>query len=313
MSVIRVVTMQKDEGDTLARWILHYSGLFGFENITILDNGSTDKLTISLLNAAEKMGAVVRRDLTRSQDFHRKGGHLTNIIRGWDGMYDYDFALPVDCDERLAVFTENGISYSKEAIHSAFDALKGKQCAFRIDTSLFNVPGRNGWYAPVRHFHKGFVPAKTILHCDDGQHAPRSAISDEILSTHFTYLHDHHHPYSEWRKRIINKVIGLVDPNDEDAIRQYLTIPHAEGAHAVSSLLIKEEEYYNIYDKEIIIMPYGGVSDTVIVEGPGIDATVWNSAVYNKINPDVLSYSTGSLHHYLRHGFNEGRKISICS
>ena len=41
MAKIKVVTMQKNEGDTLARWLLHYSDLFGFENITIL--GFVDK------------------------------------------------------------------------------------------------------------------------------------------------------------------------------------------------------------------------------------------------------------------------------
>ena len=282
------------------------------QNATVvLDNGSTDKFTISLLNDAEKKGCTVRRDLITPRDFHRKGGHLANIIRGWDGMYDYDFALPVDCDERLAVFTEKGLSRSKEAIHNAFNALKGRQCAFRIDTSLFNVPGRDGWYAPVRHFHKGFVPAKTISHCDDGQHEPRSILSDEIASTHFTYLHDHHHPYAEWRKRIKNKVAGLVDPNDEAAIREYIKIPRAEGAHAVASLLITKKEYYKLYEKEIIIMPACGSSDSVIIEGPRINATIWDSEHYLKNNPDVKAYTTGTLQHYLRHGFHEGRKIGL--
>lgn len=311
MAVVKVVMMQKDEGDALARWLAHYSDLFGFDNLTILDNGSTDKRTISLLDSAERMGTSVRRDLAGPRDFHRKGGHLTNIIRGWDGMYDYDFALPLDCDERLAVFTENGLSLGKDVIHAAFDALKGKQCAFRIETSLFNVPGREGWYAPVRHFHKGFVPAKTIAGCDDGQHEPRSRLSDDIVPSFFTYLHDHHHSYEEWRRRLKNKVAGLVDPDNKAALREYLTIPQAEGAHAVEALLVTKQQYAALYDKDIRIMPSCGSSDCVMIEGPGVDIRVWDAKSYLEANPDVRAYHVGTLQHYLRHGFLEGRSLAL--
>ena len=311
MAIVRVVMMQRDEGTALARWITHYAWLFGFENLTILDNGSVDPQTISILEAVEKQGVTVRRDLNQPHDFHRKGGHLTRIIQEWDQNYEYDFALPVDCDELLAVFTHEGITLDKTAIHDAFDALKGTDCALRIDTSLFNVPGRPGWYAPVRHFHKGFVPAKTISICDDGQHEPRSAIRDEFKSTVFTYLHDHHLPYAAWRDRLKNKVTGLVDADDENALRAYLTKPHAEGAHAVQALLVTAEEYTHLYDDSVRVFIGAGSTELAFVEGPGLATTLWNSDAYLAAHRDVRRhYTIGPLQHYLRDGFREKRALT---
>lgn len=311
MAVVRVVMMQRDEGTALARWISHYAWLFGFENLTILDNGSVDTQTLSILDSAEKQGVTVRRDLNQPHDFHRKGGHFTNIIKDWDGRYEYDFALPLDCDELLAVFTDDGLSLDKTTIHTALDALIGTECALRIDTSLFNVPGQPGWYAPVRHFHKGFVSARTISVCDNGQHEPRSAIRDEFKSTVFTYLHDHHVPYQNWRARLKNKVAGLVDAEDDTALRAYLAQPHAEGAHAVEALLVTEEEYAHLYDGSVRVFMGAGATPINFIEGPGLETTLWNASSYLEANRDVKKhYTIGPLQHYLRDGFRENRPLS---
>lgn len=311
MAVVKVVMMQKDEGDRLAKWLAHYSDLFGYDNLTILDNGSTDERTIALLNDAERRGVSLRWDLTALHDFQRKGGHIANIIRWWDSVYEYDFALPVDCDELLAVFTPYGLSYEKGAIHAAFDALKGQQCAFRIATSLFNVPERAGWYAPVRSFHKGFVAAKTIAGCDDGQHEPRSHVQDEIVNTLFTYVHDHYRSYEQWRQLLKIKVQGLVDPDDEDALREYLNTPNAESAHAAAGLLVSREEYASLYNNEIRIMPVFGTMDRVFLEGPGVRICMWDAEAYLACHPDVRTYGLGTLQHYLRYGFVEGRQLTL--
>lgn len=309
MAVVKVVMMEKDEGDTLARWLLHYSSLFGFENLTILDNGSTDERTLALLENAERRGVTVRRDLTGPENFHAKGSHVRNIIQGWDGCETYDFALPVDCDEYLAVFTEGGLSQTREDIHAAFDALIGRQCAFRLETSLFNMPGRPGWYTPNRSFHKGFVAANTIGLCDKGYHAPRSRVEDTFFSTSLTYLHEHHYAYEQWRNRLKFKVRNRVDPEDRAALEAYLQIPDAESSHAVACLLITEAEYGALYADDVRIFPSRCETGAVIVETPDLPPFLWDSEAYLARNPDVRGYHTGPLQHYLRHGYEERRLL----
>lgn len=158
-AVVRVVMMQRDEGALLMAWLSHYSGLFGMERLTIFDNGSTDPLTLHLLARAETCGATVRRDFTDPADFHAKGLHFVNEMRRWDAGPDYDFALPVDCDEFLAVVCDETISPRRADVHQEFARLVGERRALRIGTSLFNVVDRPGWFAVDTDFIKGFVPA----------------------------------------------------------------------------------------------------------------------------------------------------------
>ncbi|WP_158513408.1 glycosyltransferase family protein [Kozakia baliensis] len=43
---VRVVMMQRDEGALLMAWLSHYARLFSMDHLTLLDNGSTDPLTL---------------------------------------------------------------------------------------------------------------------------------------------------------------------------------------------------------------------------------------------------------------------------
>jgi len=38
-----VATMVKDEDDVIEEWIQYYSRLFGYENLFVIDNNSSDK------------------------------------------------------------------------------------------------------------------------------------------------------------------------------------------------------------------------------------------------------------------------------
>ncbi|MCQ8241544.1 glycosyltransferase family 2 protein [Rhizosaccharibacter radicis] len=93
----------------LAQWINHYSTPFGLSNLPVMDNGPRDRKTIDILKTAESRGMNVMWGYDTPHDFRRKGGHLGNIIKGIrDAIGGYDFALPVDCDELLAVVAPRG-------------------------------------------------------------------------------------------------------------------------------------------------------------------------------------------------------------
>ena len=299
----------RDEGDMLARWLTHYSGLFGFENLSIMDNGSSDPWTLSLLKDAEARGTHIYWHLNTHHDFLRKGGHIGNIVHHWDAEYNYDFALPVDCDELLGVFTENGLSLDKQKIHTAFEELLGRHSAFRIETSLFNVPERPDWYAPIRHFHKGFLASHSLEICDDGHHEPISRRHAGYQSTRLTYLHNHNRPFENWRARLKNKLSGLVDVDDLDALRAYGNIPRAEGAHLVASLFMSQKDYLHQYDDDVRLSVGPGCTETVVIERPGLAPRIWDNTAYLRKNPDVHGYALGALQHYLRHGFHENRDL----
>ena len=308
MPRVRVIMMQKDEGDTLARWLSHYVALFEASDLTILDNGSTDPLTCSLLSAAEQAGVRVIFDFVTAHDFHEKGGHFGNIIKSWDNDFKYDFALPLDCDEILCAFTHDGLTLDHDAIHAELTRLVGVRSALRIDMSLFNVPERPGWFAPVRHFHKGFVPSGSLKMLDNGQHDPSSRHEPGYRTTRLTYLHWHHRRYDATVARAREKLRCFVNVDDAEALRQYLLIPQAPGGHAVSTLLQSEMEFLAIYDGEVNVFVEGSNNLNLIDNGKRIVA--WNGSHYLAANPDVADrYELTALHHYLRHGFIEGRDV----
>jgi len=54
MTVVRCVTMQKNEATLLEPWILWHGAIFGLTNLTVIDNGSTDRHVLKILKAYKK-------------------------------------------------------------------------------------------------------------------------------------------------------------------------------------------------------------------------------------------------------------------
>jgi hypothetical protein len=305
---VRVVMMQRDEGPMLARWLAHHGGLFGFDCITILDNGSKDPRTIALLREAEAFGARINWDLKSRKHFHNKGLHVRNVIVDWDNTRDYDFALPMDCDEILAVFTDHGLTTNHNAIRVEMERLKPFSNALRLDLSLFNVPGRSGWFAPHLKFYKGFLPARSIDSIDEGFHQPVSRLGRDHTNTHFTYLHWHNRPFKEAVAAAKTKLRGDVDVNDAAALRRHAAIPGARGVHLVDLVLMTEQDYHRRYDNDVqIFVAPNGEANLLRV---GDTVTIWDAKRYLALNPDVRRYGFPCLHHFLRHGVAEKRRLA---
>jgi hypothetical protein len=307
MAIVKVIMMQRDEGDALARWITHYSGLVGYDNLHIMDNGSKDELTLAILREAEFRGSHLHRGLDRVEDFHDKNVHIGNIIRHLDQTQQYDFVLPVDCDEILAVFTDKGLTADHSAIHAEFDRLKATTSAIRIDMSLFNVPGRSGWFAPVKHFHKGFLPAYSFESIDTGQHEPKSKLAEGFRHCRFAYLHWHNKPYAQAVEAAQRKLEKIVDIHNRKAVKAYFDKPGVRGVHLRGILLDTEEEYLKLYDKSArVYVPPAG--DTNLLD-LGYTVTLWDAESYLRHNHDVRRYELTALHHFLTFGYDEGRQL----
>lgn len=305
MSVIKVIMMQKNEGPFLARWLAHYGFIFDMNNLIILDNGSTDPYTLALLNEAEYRGAIIERSLTKPEDFQHKGRHFTSLISALDQDDEYDFALPVDCDELIAVFTNTGLSIGKEKILAEFETLKGQRSGFAIAPSLFNVPLQQGWFSPNRHFPKGFVPSRCGAVIDDGQHFPASMEIAGQVATKFTYLHFHNRPHEEMQAYCRAKLsLEIDDVTDIEKLRDHEL--HARpGGHLVRSLLLDEKGYSQIYDNDVQLYFEG---NGVMLRTPH-GLRLWDAKRYLMRHPDTQAYAPGPLCHYLMHGFTEGREL----
>ncbi len=333
MARVRCVTMQKDEGLLLDAWLRYYGYLFGFDHLEVLDNGSGDRLTCGILEQFEAVGVTVHRQFTSLADFEAKGLIVAGIIEGWDRAHAYDFALPCDIDEFLALFTTDGLSCRRDRIEDALDSLIGCEQALWMETSLFNVPSQPGWFH-AEIFPKGFLPSRSILHLDSGYHIPQSRLCPGTRRTDFTYLHYHNKPYALVQAHTRRKLAPRVDLNDIDALRAYM----GAGAHMTKDLLMSREEYVHQFDQALTLhletfpalmgalgardamivgqggRPAGAPSDSVTLRLPGLagapaELVAFDGRGYLDDHLDVAADNGRSLPHYLYYGFGEGRRL----
>ena len=316
--------MQRDETQLLEPWLRHHGLLFGFENLIVLDNGSRSADVLATLTRYERAGVRVERAHASPRDFLDKGLHAARLIAELDRAGGYDFALPIDCDEFLALFDECHLSCSRQAVDAAFDELIGERRAFGIELSLGNAIGRPGWFV-VDTMQKGFLAAGSVLDVDHGFHRPRSRLAEGMRWTRFCYLHFHNKPFPTLIAHARRKLEGLVDHGDAQALRGYQGI----GYHLVPYFFMTEAQYQAIPDRMLMLQvpgftrlsaalgtdgPLFGAApaddgDEVRLRPPGGVPVAFDARAYLAAHPDVRAAGMPPLQHYLQHGWGEGRRI----
>ena len=330
MAVVKCIMMQRDEDLLLEAWFRYYGYLFGFENLTIFDNGSTDPGVKATLARYERAGCEVLRSHDRVEDFHAKGSHFRNVIRHWDAQSRYDFALPVDADEFLALFTADGLTCRREAIHSYLDSLVGTREALAFELSLFNAPGKPGCYA-VQPYPKSFLAARSVESLDHGFHAARSRLAGGSRLTDLTYIHLHNKPFATLLRQARQKLERFVDLDDPDTLRRYA----GPGLHLVRYFFMTEADYLAQHDDQPLLRfrQFGHLMEALGVtgalfgdgrdepdgcddpEGVGIvspggsvaDAVRFSPRAYCHAHPDVDAAGWNPIHHYVANGYRERR------
>jgi hypothetical protein len=91
---VLVMTMVRDEGEMLPRWLRHYGAQVGMDNLVVLDDnsvdGSTDNLDCTVHRLPELPGAGYE---------HARMSLLSGLAAGF--LAAYDFVVFVDADEFL--------------------------------------------------------------------------------------------------------------------------------------------------------------------------------------------------------------------
>jgi hypothetical protein len=70
---IRIITMLKNENDLTLPWIKYHGSLVDYENLIILDNGSTDERTLLALKWGAERGAAVDYQYSTKAQFVERG------------------------------------------------------------------------------------------------------------------------------------------------------------------------------------------------------------------------------------------------
>lgn len=240
--MVRVVvaTMVKDEEDIVKEWVEYYGEIFGYDNLYIIDNFSTDK-TYDILKKYVSKGIC----LNRVKKYKNKGDFMTLIKKN----VKCDFFIPVDIDEFLVLYDKNKnqaycrnlLEYFNTIMHKYPKQLLFKtEFIFPIKTNNNNKILKQFTHGHINNKMKRF--AKTFIQnkiknnvlIDHGNHIYTSNyINTKLYLIHYTKRTD-----SQFKKKIINNVIGFNYEKNVSNLKNKLKInPNLPGRHHVKKYI----------------------------------------------------------------------------
>lgn len=234
-----ILMMQKNETELLDKWVVYHSYQVGFENLYVYDNGSTNSEVVNKLKTFEKLGLNVIWHFNTKNDFGNKGSIFKEAINKLEALELYDFFIPLDCDEFIAVSDKEGnISCDKSALIEVLDNCKGRDELLLIEGQLYNSSISEHWFNK-QPYRKCFFYKDTIKDLDLGFHWGKVKNSESELRTRLVQFHFHNKPYSVGKAHAKEKLIGRVDNFSLDCLSKY----NGAGLHLIRFFTQSEDVY----------------------------------------------------------------------
>lgn len=237
MAKVACLMIQKNETVLLEHWIIYYGELFGYDNLYVWDNASDAPEIAGLIEKWTDRGVTFLEGAGRPERYSMKGRLFANQAKLLDRFAYYDFILPVDCDEFLALRAgPDGIIETRpDALHAALDTLDPDAGIFAIDYNYPNDPASGleyfGW-----DFNKKFARAGHLGAMDHGGHEIVSPHPTPVAPTSFAYIHYYHRPFALMREAAEAKLI--LTP-------EVLSWPdHRKRDHRLAKYLVMSEQDY---------------------------------------------------------------------
>ena len=243
MAEVACLVMLKNERAVAPCFIGYHAALFGTENIYVFDNGSTDPAVLSLLDRFEAEGGHVERRFTSTDDFHRKGTLLGDLIKRLEQEARYDFFIPLDCDELVVLRTGDGFTADPAAIHAYLDALRDERSILHVTLNLSNLLGEPDRFRAAE-YSKTAYPRGVFHHMDHGYHTGVAVGGGSpYRDCDLIYAHFHYRPYDEvvaFAKQKLRVELSDDEIEDHARLRQFRGL----GWHMVHYIVDGPEAYY---------------------------------------------------------------------
>jgi hypothetical protein len=233
--------MQRNETHCLRPWLVYHGNLFGYANLFVIDHGSDRPDVMATLIDYARRGVKVERLLPEA-DFRDKAEFVSAALLRADATADYDFLLPLDCDEFVTMRDESGAPCcAEEQIHRYLETLTGEEAPLQVDENFLNLLGHRELFFALPYL-KVFFTGGNAGTVDAGSHRSVSRADEPVRRTRLVYTHYHHKPYATQLRMSREKLRGYVDVNDRAALADYSGI----GRHLVPHLMKSEAEYMGI-------------------------------------------------------------------
>jgi hypothetical protein len=259
MAKVACMVMLKNERTMMPRFLSYHSALFGIENVYVFDNGSTDPEVLAELDRFEARGGHVDRRFSTIEDFFQKGTVLGDLIRRLERESDYDFYIPLDCDEFVVLRMPDGYTADPAVIHGYLDGLRGDRRILHVTLNLSNLLGVPDTFRSA-DYSKTVWPRGVFRFMDHGYH---TGVDHNEESPYFVcelvYAHFHYRPYDEVVEFAKQKLRGanLTDAeiDDHDRLRNFRGI----GWHMVHYIVDGPEAYYSQFRNPPEVVHFPGL------------------------------------------------------
>lgn len=254
---VACLMMQKDEGYLLHAWVCYHAALFGYDNLIVYDNGSGCAHTLKILEEIESLGVIVDRSKPDPIHFRQKGvlfrQRINQIQQAPSKRKQFDFFMPLDCDEFVALADGDSMCFDRERIHAYLSGMRGNGGVFRIAHSWLNAPAstRIFFRKPER---KCFVAEGQLISLNSGFHVAKSHSTKPEVDTDIAHIHLHYKPYARMIMLTLDKL--ALDINTErlpdlsaGSVKKYRSAPN-HARHVAKFILMSEEKYNAIADHE---------------------------------------------------------------
>lgn len=263
--MIKLFTMVKDEVDIVEDWILYHGNLFGFDNLYIVDNMSTDGTYEVILNYIKK-GVK----LSRHPNYLEKGNIMKQMITNNKSI----IAFPLDIDEFIVYYDKHNNRISTDSIlpylHNLIRSNNKNGMIMNMHTSglykcdyihskITNASKQGYKRAAIeatrgRYDHqRDKIMAKSFFdtrywkgEIDHGNHCNYTS---HFSMSNICLVHYHSRNYEQHKKKVINNASGLgYDANNLEALKSL--DKNCAGAHHIGHMIRILEGKYSINTNE---------------------------------------------------------------
>lgn len=240
---ISFLMMQKNEDVLLKLWATYHGELFGYQNLHILDNGSTLSSVVGELKNLEDKGAHVERRHSTVADFARKGELIAARIQFLDANDPSDFYFPVDCDELvMAGLGGQTFGCGPAAMERILRPHLSSPHVLTVGSGYDNFPGEAGGFC-LRTREKSFFAQGACAALDIGFHRGLARASTQRVETGVSYVHLHNKPFEALQLHAKQKMIGRVAGFDRETLLAHRAA-RGNGMHLIDELLFSSEADY---------------------------------------------------------------------
>lgn len=131
LPIAKVFTVTKDEYDLIESFVNYHGGIFGYDNIVVIDNGSTNEHVLSAYETFKQKGVTITYSTGYAGNL--QGEHFTNTMTQYKDKSR--FLIPLDTD---LFFTVHG-SCNKNVICNFLDNLRNDYDMFKMNMFYMSV------------------------------------------------------------------------------------------------------------------------------------------------------------------------------